>query len=75
MFISSRVEVRVLLKSAQFQFNPLKNPFKVKEKKIEFMICNSNQTTKPFSGRSRNIQTQYYNCITTQLYRNWVLKM
>ena len=33
MFISSRVEVRVLLKSAQFQFNPSKNPFKVNKKK------------------------------------------
>ena len=33
MFISNRIEVRVLLKSALFQFNSLKNPFKVNKKK------------------------------------------
>ena len=33
MFISNRVEVRVLLKSTLFQFNSLKNPFKVNKKK------------------------------------------
>ena len=36
------VELRELLKSAQFQFNPLNNPLK----KI-FMMCINNQITQP----------------------------
>ena len=43
MTVPCGVEVRELLKSAQFQFNPLNNPLK----KI-FMMCINNQITQPF---------------------------